>query len=61
MNKKLIIGKDNIIFGVCSGFAEYFDMDPTIMRIIWFFMTLLILHGIGIIAYILCALIMPEN
>lgn len=47
------------ICGVCGGIAEYFDMDPTIIRIGWTFLTLFC--GTGIMAYIICAIIMPET
>ena len=45
--------------GVCAGFANYFDIDVTIIRIIWAIITLA--GGSGLIAYLICALIMPEN
>jgi Putative stress-responsive transcriptional regulator len=47
------------IFGVCGGFAEYFDVDVTIMRII--FLILLFCAGGGLLAYLICALVMPEQ
>ena len=34
MNKKLMKGRDSLISGVCSGLADYFDQDPTLVRII---------------------------
>ena len=51
--------KDKKIFGVCAGFAEYFDIDVTIMRII--FVILFFAGCIGLLAYLICALIMPED
>lgn len=50
--------KEKIIAGVCGGMAEYFNMDPTIMRLIWVIGTL-ITGGAGIIAYIIAWIIMP--
>ena len=50
---------DKKIFGVCGGFAEYFDVDVTIMRII--FLILLFCAGGGLLAYLICALVMPEQ
>ena len=44
------------IFGVCAGFAEYFDVDVTIIRII--FLVLLLCAGGGLLAYLICALVM---
>ena len=47
------------IFGVCAGFADYFDVDVTIIRII--FLVLLLCAGGGLLAYLICALVMPEK
>ncbi len=58
--KKLYRSKtDRKILGVCGGFAEYFDVDVTIMRII--FLVLLLCAGGGLLAYLICALVMPEK
>ncbi len=43
--------------GVCGGIAEYFDMDPTVIRLAWVAFTLL--GGSGILAYIIAAIVMP--
>ena len=45
--------------GVCAGIAKYFDIDPTIIRLIWVAITLA--GGSGLIAYIICAFVMPEE
>ena len=45
--------------GVCGGLANYLNMDPTIMRLIWVAGTLF--FGSGIIAYIVCSLVMPRE
>ena len=59
MEKKLYRNPQNkIIAGVCSGLAEYINIDPTIVRVIW---ALVALSGAGIIAYLICALIIPEK
>lgn len=50
---------NKIIAGVCGGFAEYFCIDPTIVRLLWalsFF-----LGGLGLFAYIIAVIIMPEG
>lgn len=47
------------IFGVCGGFAEYFNIDVTIVRILWFVFSLC--YGIGIILYLVCALVLPNK
>ena len=60
MKKKLYRNTSNsVIAGVCAGFADYFDIDVTIVRLIWILITLA--GGSGIIAYIICALVIPEN
>ena len=60
MKKKLYKSKDNKkICGVCGGVAEYFEFDPTIVRLAWVLFT--ILGGSGIIAYIIAALVIPDK
>ncbi|RLE09234.1 PspC domain-containing protein [Candidatus Aerophobetes bacterium] len=51
--------KDRIIGGVCGGIAEYFNIDPVLVRIIAV-LTILI-NGIGIIAYIIAWIIIPQE
>ena len=50
---------DAKVFGVCGGLAEYFDVDPTIVRIIWAIM--IFAFGTGFVAYFVCALCMPKK
>ena len=50
---------DRKLAGVCAGIAEYFDIDPTIVRIGWIVFSLM--GGCGLLAYIRCALLMPET
>ena len=59
MNKKLYRFKsDKKIAGVCAGLAEFLNIDPTIIRVIW---ALVALSGAGVLAYIVCALVIPEK
>ena len=59
MNKKLYRSTTNkTIAGVCAGLAEYLNIDPTIVRVIW---ALVALSGAGLLAYLVCALIIPEK
>ena len=51
-------GRDKKIAGVCAGVAHYFDMDPTIVRVIWG--VLAFGYGAGIVAYIILWIIAPE-
>lgn len=48
-----------MIAGVCGGIAEIFDVDPTIVRIIWVLISLL--WGAGLILYIIMAIIVPKK
>jgi len=48
-----------MIDGVCAGFAEYLELDPTIVRLCWVLFTLL--GGAGILAYIIAMIIMPRK
>lgn len=51
--------KDKKVCGVCGGIANYFDVDPTVIRLAWVIFTLA--GGSGLIAYIIAAIIMPED
>jgi len=51
--------KNRILGGVCGGIAEYLDVDPTIIRLLWIIGSLL--WGMGIIAYLLFWIIIPEK
>ena len=57
-DKKLRKSKDKKICGVCGGIAEYFGMDPTVVRVIW--LILVLCAGTGLLAYIIAALLMPK-
>lgn len=50
---------DRKISGVCGGIAEYLNVDSTWIRLAW--AALVLFLGTGILAYILAALILPEN
>ena len=50
-------GSDQKIAGVCAGVANYFDVDPTIVRVIWG--VLAFCYGAGIVAYIILWIIAP--
>ena len=45
--------------GVCGGIAEYFDIDPTLVRVGWALFTLF--AGFGLLASIICAIIFPDK
>ncbi|MBP9998948.1 MAG: PspC domain-containing protein [Bacteroidales bacterium] len=58
-NKRLYRNVNNkMIGGVCSGIADYFELDPTIIRLGWVFLSL---WGFGVLAYIVGLIIIPSN
>lgn len=51
--------KDRVLGGVCAGIANYFNLDPVLIRVLWavgFFAA-----GIGFLTYIIAWIIMPED
>jgi phage shock protein C len=59
--KKLYRSKNNkMLSGVCGGIGEYFDLDPTIVRLAWVILSIPMAGFGGVLAYIVCALIIPE-
>ena len=60
MEKKLYRSRsDKKIAGVCAGLAQYLGVDVTIIRLLVVLLTLFV--GGGLIAYIICALVIPEE
>lgn len=62
MKKLLYKSEDNkMLEGVCAGVAEYFDLDPTLVRASYAFVT--VITGVipGLVAYIVLAVIMPKK
>ena len=60
MKKKLYKSRtDKKLDGVCAGIAEYFDIDPTLIRVAWVVFSLC--GGSGVLAYIICAIVMPQK
>lgn len=52
-------GPDAKLFGVCGGVAEYFEIDPTLVRVGW--VILAFAGSLGFWGYLVCALIMPKK
>lgn len=50
---------DRKIAGVCAGFAEYFDLDVTLVRLAWLVVALM--TGVGLLAYPVAWIVMPEE
>lgn len=60
MEKRLYkIEEGKKLCGVCGGIAEYFNVDPTLIRLLWIF--LILCAGTGILAYFVAAIIMPNK
>lgn len=60
MKKRLYkIEQGKSLCGVCGGIAEYFDIDPTIVRLLWIILVFCV--GTGVLAYIIAAIIMPKK
>jgi len=57
--KKLYRSKNKWLAGVCGGIAEYFNLDPILIRVIWLVLSLA--YGVGILAYIIAWLLIPKN
>lgn len=60
MKKRLCKSQtDRKICGVCGGIAQYLEVDPTIIRLIW--ALLIFCVGTGLLAYIIAALVLPNE
>lgn len=60
MEKKLYLSStDKKLAGVCGGFAEYFGLDSTLIRI--GYLAMVLLAGTGVLLYIICALVIPNK
>jgi len=61
MNKKLSRSRKNrMIAGVCGGLAEYFNMDPTVVRLLYVVVSVMSVAFPGILVYLILWIIMPE-
>ena len=59
MEKKLYRSAQNKkLAGVCGGIAEYFNIDPTVVRLVWILVSLFV--GFGLLAYIIALIVMPQ-
>lgn len=60
MEKRLLKSNINkMLCGVCGGIAEYFNIDPTLVRLGWVVFSLA--GGSGVLAYIIAAIIIPDE
>ena len=57
-NRRLTRSDNKMVGGVCAGIADYMNLDPTIVRVIWILMV--ILGGFGVLLYLILWLVMPK-
>ena len=57
--KRLTKSNNRMICGVCGGIVEYLGIDPTVVRLLWVLLS--VLGGAGLLAYIIAAIIIPEE
>ena len=59
MQKRLTKSNDKKIFGVCGGLGNYFDLDPTLIRV--GFLVAVFMFGTGVLLYLILAVVMPNE
>ncbi len=52
---------ERMLSGVCGGIAVYFNIDPTVVRLIWAFVSVFSAAVPGVLIYVICALVIPEE
>ena len=58
--KKLYRSSDRIAAGVCGGIAEYFDIDPTLIRVVYVILSLFSVAFPGVLLYIILMILIPN-
>ncbi|MBQ5472913.1 MAG: PspC domain-containing protein [Treponema sp.] len=61
MKKRLYRSNNKKLAGVCAGIAEYFDIDPTVIRLLWVLLTCISIGFPGLLVYIVCAVVIPNK
>lgn len=54
-------GKNKVFAGICGGLGEYFDVDPTILRLIWLLVVIFTGFFPGVVAYIIAIFVIPPE
>ncbi|HLR34906.1 MAG TPA: PspC domain-containing protein [Tissierellales bacterium] len=52
---------DRMVCGVCGGIGEYFEVDPTFIRLLWVILLILTKGFGGLLGYFLACIIIPER
>ena len=60
-DKKLTRSTNKMVAGVCAGIAEYFDLDPTLVRVVYAALSLFSAGSPGLLLYIILLIIMPQS
>ena len=58
--KRLYRSSDRIVAGVCGGIAEYFDVDPTLIRVVYAVLSIFTVGFPGLLLYIILMILMPN-
>lgn len=61
MNKRLTKSSDKMLAGVCGGIADFFEIDPTLVRVGYAILTVFSVAFPGVLLYILLCFIMPQS
>ena len=59
--KKLYRSSNRILAGVCGGIAEYFDIDPTVVRVVYAVLSLFSVALPGLLLYIILMILIPDS
>lgn len=60
-DKKLTRSTNKMVAGVCAGIAEYFDLDPTLVRVVYATLSIFSAGFPGLLLYIILLIIMPQS
>lgn len=58
--RKLVRTNEKVIAGVCGGIARYFDIDPTLVRVLWAVLTVFS-FGAMLLIYLICWMMIPKE
>ncbi|MFY0689811.1 MAG: PspC domain-containing protein [Cyclobacteriaceae bacterium] len=61
MTNRLTRSNDRLLGGVCAGLAEYFELDPTLVRVAYLLVSLLSAAFPGVLVYIILWVVMPPK
>jgi len=59
--RQLTRSKNKMIGGVCGGIADYFDLDPTLVRVAYLLLSMITAGFPGILTYIILLVVMPQS